>query len=438
MAPIRAIKTTAAPQVVPIPSIEEWRDLQAVWAEDYGDMAQVPWEKLRADHIFPGCRLDSDVLEVPEEWMAYGTLRRPGSRIMDPKRAGIPVDPVQAARRDECVRRALYALWLPNNTTKGPREKGPATWKARASAFLRLAEWQFENVPSSDGSVFGALTLADILRGLYPSKQCTKGMRREYEMVLSALLDAGERDVISDYPAFFCRKPNPAEQVQEEPVRKDAEVLAPGKPATEPSVEPYNDQFVTAFLSRALWIQNNLADRLLDALARDCDVREKYAHRSTLAVPDVTEARMAAILDGDWSDASGQPLTELKYPLRQSFRGSDAPVFSTTWPPPNLKSFNIALSIVQGCNLGVVNACTGARSSEILAVDDVPFGTGAGRYASRTFKLVREIGGKPRDWPLHPAAERAIDIQRRLSRLIRPDGTNHLWVVMKRDDGSRV
>ena len=84
--------------------------------------------------------------------------------------------------------------------------------------------------------------------------------------------------------------------------------------------------------------------------------------------------------------------------MRQATRDG-VETMSDTWPPSNLKSFGMAVRIVQGCNLGLVNLCTGARSSEILAADDVPFGQVGGRYQSITFKLVDRVGGKPRDWP---------------------------------------
>ena len=371
---------------------------------------------------------------MPVEWMPAGTLRFPGQRRRDPARAGVPADPAHAAFRDECVRRAMFALWLPKNGRTGLKEVGPATWRQRTSAFLRLAEWQFENRPSSDGSVFGALTLADILTGLYPAKKCTPDMRRDYEAMLATLLDMGDRKVISDYPAFFSRRPDPQGGAVPETLMRDAEVLKPSAPAAESEVQPFPDDFVTEFLRRAMWIQDNVADRLLDALERDLDVAKKYAHRTGPDTEAVKKERLAAILDGDWSDGKGKPLPRLLYPIRQVVPG-DPETMSTAWPPRNLKSFNIACGILQGCDLGVVNACTGARSSEVLAAKDVPLGELRDRYYSRTFKLVEEIGGKERDWPLHPVAVRAVEIQSRLSRLLRPEGTDHLWVAMKGDHG---
>jgi integrase len=421
MSPIQA--TNQKEHASSVPTLTDWREREEGVAEDFGDLANFPWSKLRCTQIFPGCRLDAEVLEAPEVWMPAGTSRQLSSRSVVPARAGIPFDPRLAAKRDECVRRALYALWLPYVSQSGSiRVPKPNTWWKRAYAFLRLAEWQFHNHPSSDGSVFGQLDLAEVLNGFYPSN---RGIERECKMALAILVDAGERKVIRDYPMFFRRTQNAGEGAPGEPIREGAEVLTAAAPASEPSVEPFSDDFVTEFLRRALWIHDNIADDMLEHLERDLEIRRRYKFWSSSSKPRQEEL-------GKWRERA--QLRRLKYQWRLG-RASEP---SHAWPPPDVPSFYIALGILQGCNLGVVNACMGARASEILAADDVPFGPVAGRYQSRTYKLVDEIGGQVRDWPLHPAAERAIEIQRRLSSLLRPKDQNHLWVALRGKKASRL
>lgn len=384
------------------------------------DLANVPWSQLRRIEIFPGYQLDADVFEVPEIWMPPGTSRLLSKRSIEPALAGVPADPTLAAKRDECVRRSLYALWLPHVSQSGSiRTPKPNTWWHRAYAFLRFAEWQLRNHPSADGTIFGDLKLVDVLNGFYPSN---RGIERACKMALAVLVDAGDRKVIADYPAFFRHTQNTDEG---EPVREGAELVEPATPAPESSVEPFSDEFVTEFLRRALWIQENIADDMLNHLERDVEVRGNYKHWSSSSKHRQEELEK-------WRERA--ELRQLKY----SWRLGRASEPSRSWPPPDVPSFYIALGILQGCNLGVVNACMGARSSEILAADDVDFGSVASRYQSRTFKLVDEIGGQVRDWPLHPAAERAIEIQRRLSLLLRPKGQNHLWVRLQGKKASRL
>jgi integrase len=417
MPPIRAINE------VKLPKMDVWRDGQASLAENYGDLGRMPWEKLRATEIFPGCRLDAEVLVVPEEWMPPGS-RNPSRRKAVPARAGVPTETALAAKRDECVRRALYALWLPHNANSVIVESKPNTWSLRANAFLRLAEWQLANRPSLDGSVFANLLLSDVVTGFY---RVAPGVESECKMALRILADAGDRKVILDYPAFFKRGQEANAAAPLEPVRRGAAALRPAERKQEPSVEPFSDEFVTEFLRRALWIQNNLADAMLDHLKRDIRIRKKYKHWSSSS-----KKRQKAL--EAWRVRTSPSACQMRYPLRLG----EASEFSDAWPPPTVPSFYVAVGILQGCNLGVVNACMGARASEILAADDVDFGLQTGRYQSRTFKLVDEIGGQARDWPLHPAAERAIDIQRRLSKLLRRPGQRHLWVAMRGKKASRL
>ncbi|WP_426532781.1 integrase [Bradyrhizobium sp. McL0615] len=405
------------------PTLADWRGREGRSADNVDDLANIPWSQLRRTEIFPGCQLDADVFEVPEIWMPPGTSRQFSSRSVVPARAGRPADPALAAKRDECVRRSLYALWLPHVSQSGSiRPPKPNTWWQRAYSFLRLAEWQLRNHPSSDGSVFGNLKLIDVLNGFYPAN---RGIERSCKMALAVLVDAGGRNVIGDYPTFFRGTGNLDELAQGEPVREGAELVEPATPAPESSVEPFSDEFVTEFLRRALWIQENIADDMLDHLERDLEVRGEYKHWSSSSKRRQEEIEK-------WRGRA--TVRRLKY----SWRLGRASELSDAWPPPDVPSFYIALGILQGCNLGVVNACMGARSSEILAADDVDFGPVAGRYQSRTYKLVDEIEGQARDWPLHPAAERAIEIQRRLSFLLRPEGQTQLWVRLQGKKASRL
>ena len=102
-------------------------------AGNFDDLATLPWSRLRCTEIFPGCRLDADVLEAPESWMPAGNSRRLSSRSIVPSRAGIPDDPTLAAKRDECVRRALYALWLPYVSQSGSIRSPEAQYLVEAS-----------------------------------------------------------------------------------------------------------------------------------------------------------------------------------------------------------------------------------------------------------------------------------------------------------------
>jgi integrase len=319
----------------------------------------------------------------------------------------------------------------------GLRETGYSTWKARAGTLLRMAAWQFKHCPLDDGTVFSRFTIANVLTGLYPAMEATPGMKADCQVVLNSLIDAGERGVISDWPRFFRhRQDGVAAHALERSRRGEA---SPQRLQLAPSrqYEHFSEEFVGNFIERALWFQENVGDQAMDLWALDQKIRDKFAklgHNSRW--PDVVAARAENLRQFEWKDTTGAPLTELKYPILQ--HDGDTQELTASWPPKSLKSFRRIIGLLQGCNLGVVNLCTGARSSEILAADDTPLGQSEGRYHSITFKMVDEVSGKPRDWPLHPAAVRAMRLQHRIAEAFRPEGERHLWVALQGYRGTRL
>lgn len=435
MAPIQ--NTDARRIDASFPALDDWRDIQAPSIGDYALLAERPWSEIKAIEIFPGVRLDADLLEIPAGWMPAGTLRRPGSRCITPRKAGVPSDPHLAAVRDESVRRALHALWLPRIMGNGVRESKPATWKARAGTLLRMAAWQLDKCPSQDGTVFSQFTVQNLLTGLYPDVEATPRMKADFETVLNSLIDAGLRGVISDWPKRFQHDGASENPTALERARKGSPVRVRALTHTSKHYEHFSDQFTTEFIGRALWIQENIANQVIDFWHEDTKLRKKFVQEGTPShFPNVGEARIKALLSYPWKDRFGNALHQLPFPLRQSDGCGET--LTREWPPKTIKSFKRIIGTIQGCNLGVVDFCTAARSSELLAADDTPLGRAEGHYNSVTFKLVDDVSGKPRDWPIHPAAVRALEIQHRIAVTLRPPGQDHLWVATQAGRGSRL
>ena len=103
---------------------------------------------------------------------------------------------------------------------------------------------------------------------------------------------------------------------------------------------------------------------------------------------------------------------------------------SNSWPPDSTRTLNHLVGTLQALNVGMIGFCTGARSSELSAAEDNETQGSDDRLHSITFKLIDDVNGKARDWPLHPAAVRALDIQKDLAKIVRPDGQSHLWVIL--------
>lgn len=413
----------------------EWRNKTLPTLGNYSELAVKPWEELREYEIFEGCRLGDEELVIPEDWVPPTSVSRQSKRTVKPSIAGIPADPEAAERRDESIRRALLALWLPRMTNTGVRKYKPVTWINAANLLLRLAEWQFNNMPTEDGSVFGGFTITNILQEVFPALAPTKRGRDALRALLHILVDAGTRGRISDWPRLYADGASPIE-VNEPTIERNRygrSAPAPVEKTEQRNWQPFSDAFVTEFIRRALWVNANLADQLIPLWAelREITANEAARGRST-SHPSVIALRSAAIERVRWLDAAGRPITHLPFEIAR--RGRDG--VSSEWPPRNASDINRMVSTLQAMNIGLVDFCTGARASELEAAQDTEKQGSDDRLHSVTFKLIGQIGGKERDWPLHPAAVRAIEVQQKICRLVRPAGQTHLWVIL--GDGDKL
>lgn len=411
----------------------EWRNKTLPTLGNYSDLAATSWDELRQYEIFEGCRLGDDELVVPESWMPPTSVSRLTYRTVKPSNAGVPPDPEAAKRRDEAIRRALLALWIPRMTDTGVRRYKPGTWIGAANLLLRLAEWQFDNLPTEDGSVFGGFTITNILQDVLPALAPTEKGRGAMRSLFRTLVDAGTRGRISDWPKLYADGGIPGE-AGEPSIERNRHGRAAPAPVekTEPrNWQPFSDNFVTEFVRRALWVHANLADQLIPLWAELREITAKEAERGrSTKHPSVIALRSAAIERVRWLDAAGKPITQLPFEIDRRDGTSNE------WPPRNGGDINRMVSTLQAMNFGMIDFCTGARASELGAAQDTEYQGSDNRLHSVTFKLVDQIGGKARDWPLHPAAVRAIEVQQKICRVVRPTGETHLWVIL--GDGGKL
>jgi integrase len=407
-----------------------WRQHTFSMLGNYSDLASKPWTELRNFEIFPRYALDSPTLVIPEQWMPAGSTQRLSFRSIDPADGGLPQEAELSRRRDEAIRRALLALWLPRSTQTGVRQLKPISWIRHSNLLLGLAAWQLERLPTEDGSVFGGLTIANVLTGVFPHIAPTERGRADLRSLISVLVDAGRRGVISDWPRLYGKQEDPADHPIIERARHGEGAPVRAKKSETRNWQPFSDKFVTEFVRRALWLQDNIALPLIDLWFRlhKITVEQAKLGRNT-SHPSVIEMRAKEIARIKWKDKNEHPIEKLPFKLRYS-----ADCASDHWPPLSSRELNRVVSTIQALNFSLVAFCTGARSSELSACRDVD--TQTNRLHSLSFKLTERIGGKERDWPLHPAAARAVALQQALARQVRRDGMDHLWVIL--GDGKRM
>jgi len=410
--------------------LSEWHYTLAATLGNFADLAMKPWSSIRHIEIFPGCRLDARMYVLPERWLPAGISRRASNRTIDPADAGVPGDSVQATNRDENVRRILLTLWLPHMSLTGVRQFKPRSWLGAARLFLELAAWQLTHRPSQDGSILSGLKLEDILTGLFPSIARSRRKRDNIQSLLRKLIDAGQRGVISDWPRVFASPATPGSGRGLEKSRKDAPRSAHSPNKEKRNWQPFSDQFVTELIRRALWVQTHLATPLLQCWRGLRVITDAEARKGrTSSNPATIAAREEYLRAFEWRTPEGQKIVSLPFRLRRRNNGQLATWCS--WPPGNARSVNRLVNTLQALNVCMLAFCTGARSSEIAAAEDQELGKSSDHFRSLTFKLADEFSGKPRDWPLHPAAVRALAVQHELASIVRPNGLKHLWVISK-------
>jgi integrase len=417
----------------PADLVYEWRKKSLPTLGNYSELAAKPWDELDQYEIFEGCRLGDKRLIMPEDWVPPNSVRRLSKRTISPSDAGVPTDPDAAKARDQAIRRTLLALWLPRMTKTGVREYKPSPWISRASLLLRLAKWQFDNLPTDDGSVFGGFTVTNILQHVFPDLAPKERGRKDLRALFRTLVDAGIRGVISDWPRLYADDETCSDNAPTiERNRHGRTAPAPVEKAEQRNWQPFSDSFVTEFIRRTLWVHANLADQLVPLWAELREITAKATAQGRLTYhPSVIESRNAAIERVQWVDSAGKPITKL--PFEIACRDG----ISNRWPPTTASDLNRMVTTLQAMNFGIIDFCTGARVSELQAAEDTEDLGFDSRLRSVTFKLIDQIGGQARDWPLHPAAVRAIQVQQKICRIVRPSGQTHLWII-QRGDGNKL
>ncbi|WP_441227957.1 integrase [Tardiphaga sp. 20_F10_N6_6] len=304
----------------------------------------------------------------------------------------------------------------------GVRSYAPSTWLGYSRTLLNLARWDFDHPNSCDTSVFERFTRQVMHDEVIPALSPSKVERTNLFRIINRLIDAGERGVISDWPRHYDEPETAHSEPTVERIEIGAKELVQLTPSLERNWQPFSDIFTTEFISRSIWIIENIAE---DAIRLWLELREiPRALGMSSAHPTISKMRAARIADFVWTDKTGEPIFELPFVLHYR----DAA--TTDWPPIDTRGLNRVIGLIQSVIAGIVAFCTGARSSEILGAKDTPQQLSNDRFHSRVFKFSSHHEGTRRDWPLHPIAVRGVRLQQTLSSSLRQPGTDHLWVML--------
>ncbi|MBO1905300.1 integrase [Microvirga sp. 3-52] len=429
MTPIRATE-----HVVDRDAPSRWASRLDTTIGNFGSLGARPWAEVSKIEFLPSIRVGDPEYVVPENWVPPGQMRLLSVRTRKPR---IEADglPHVVAAWDESIRRSLFALALPHQTKKGVRRYKPSTWLTNTAVLLRMATWSAANRPSPDGHLWSHLTRSD-WAALRTGVSGSSSTQKLVGSLAERLQKLGLRGVIRDFPTFREDPEQPSDGGPAREKSRRGQPVATRTQKTEPrSYQPFSDAFVSELIRRARWLHDNLAPQILQCWEslREATERARKAKRAS-SHPSIIEERRAIIAGMDWHDADGRPLTRLPWPI--TIRESRRSITTDVWPPKDPSAINMMVSLLQALNFCTANFCAGGRSSEILDANDQSIGVdGEGRLRARTFKLIDQLDGQARDWPLHPAAMKALSIQHELARIVRPGDATHLWVLLKEGTG---
>lgn len=407
-------------------SYKNWSVHLAQEISDYERIGNADWEEIAEIEIFPGIRLKDDFWIVPEQWLAQGPQRRASFRTFDVSLTGNPVD---TCLLTQLYRRSLLGLMVPRSTMTGVRQVGISTWCGKARKLKKMASWATQKRTSSR-SLWCHLNADDLQE--MPAALCSSSRdRQDMTAIMRDLKSIGLRNILVDFPDISLERDEasiePGERLEKS--NRKRVVLRAGTGSTRGKVQPFSDEFVTETVRRVCWLQDNLAEQLLDCWSalHECAAAAQAAGRETKH-PAVINQRRAIIAGVAWKDANGVPITRLPWAIE--LKRSQGP--STAWPPTDARQIEVMVGVLQALNYCVTDLCTGGRSSEMLDTHDSSIHqSDPNRLHARTFKITDTPGGEKRDWPIHPRVARSLQLQKKIASVIRPVGTDHLWMLLQ-------
>lgn len=181
-------------------ALDTWRQARLTDTGHFPELAKLEWAQLKRIEIFPGCRLDDPVLEVPKDYLPPGAMRRPASRRRDPSLGGkllAKVHETIADQRDENIRRALFALWLPHSGKRGGNGLGPSSWLTHSALLLRAVSYLIADASPDLGNIW-LLFHQDRPSKFKKITRCER-TRRDLEVIYQRLDQASRRGILPDF-----------------------------------------------------------------------------------------------------------------------------------------------------------------------------------------------------------------------------------------------
>ncbi|CAN7721212.1 hypothetical protein LJR009_002308 [Bosea sp. LjRoot9] len=428
-------------------TFDEWRESLAVNLSGRAFPA-LSRSELYGLELFPGCPLGGTVYVVPKSMVPAGPASILSMRSVD-LMSGVPPatsrDPEKLGKVLDVLRIIVVAALLIPRESR--RRRGhlpkPGTWVQFCRRLLRFSAWALTHRPNKS-TVFAHLTFGDFAEAV----KCTSS---SVGWALSEVSKLRTLEAVVDWPDFPIALANVYKLVgMPEPIEKQKSVASAGdghagKPdeqgdtADEAQVlrsrerfKPLPDRFVTEAGWRVIWFVENLGPNIIRLHGRLRDKPSGLDSRSMI------KWRAKILEDHRWRDPHGRPIDEIPFKIILSQKRKSKPIAIDRIGGVTTEEYVFSLAyLLQLCHIYIVSFCMGSRVSELFSLHDESLderkilGGDGRRVTGHTYKLVEIIGGKDRDWPIHPFAAAAIRQQNCLVSGMRRPGVHALWIQFK-------
>ncbi|TBG58345.1 hypothetical protein ELG71_08255 [Rhizobium leguminosarum] len=402
----------------------KWRDEVLLSNAGIKGVGTIPWEQLRKIELFPGSPLGSEKIVVPEHYLPPGARRRKSFRTRIPDLGGRLMQgaaPLVAQNRHEWVRRALLAIWLPHNLTVAKQGYSPSTWLSKTKVFLRWLASVVDELGQEEHDLW-RLVLDDSRSG-FSRHTKSEALRGDLQRTVQILLDAAANNIM----------PPPPKSTLETGFRTYTYKSGAGATTEATRLEKakklaFPDEFVARVLWIIIWLQENLSEQAIQCWqSTEAINNSDPADRGSLSAA-THAARDAVVRNYDWRDKNGAPIVELPFEIFQRC-GASSYSPSSEWPPRTYSTIPLLINVIQALNASTAAFCSAARLHEVSGASCPTDETEREQVLkSTTYKFAGTLGGEKRNWPLHPFAIRALEIQAKLSSVVKPTGADYLWV----------
>lgn len=405
----RSINIDIGRQVTPLRSVVLQNfHTSEIQKMDSAELVQVQ-EKLGYGKIY-------GIWETPEAWMPPGYSRNPGQLKIDFKRLLIAAGALESRIDAAILCLSRYAILLALVPSGQGRAEGGYLKPSTISSMLQngcidiIAKAASRTANENEQtSFFGSYRRQDWLA------LASKSAKKRVEIELGRSLTLHRMGVWHDTPKHF------EEALNYPPSNKGADER-PSEEEKRNRWQPLPDEYIAEVGWRALWTVRELGPSLLEAGQQIISLLPSLTGMSA-------ERRVHSVnrvlADFDWLDSQGVVISKIPFDLNIRGIGMRDEM---TWPPKSGSQIRELLKHLQMAHLWITLMSVGSRIGELLSMqpgavvhssDGTPFANGL------TFKIVSQIGGAARDWPLPDVAVEALAQQERLADVISKLGALH-------------